>query len=348
MADLVARNRAFLTELFSGGSPGHALWVDPQPVEGSGLPGDVAHSDAPVSAWLDSELRRFEAACASLEALRDDSVPYGRITTGTHLFAAAFGCPVHDFEDSLPAALPLVSTAAEADRLEQPGVYAPPLDRVFEFGALLRERLGPDVPIGVPDIQSPFDIAALIWRKECLYTAIVDEPESVHRLVAKCHALLAEFLREFRREFGEVNYAHCPIAWAPAELGMWLSEDEAGCMSTPMFEEFCLPSLHALSRECGGIFVQCCADADHQHASFRKLEGFRGMNRVFTTGPESSIRDFSPEQVLMVAWADEAAFQRLLDLARPDTRYFFNVPAMATAEETRGLYERLRERCGRS
>lgn len=347
MTALAERNRRFLTELFAGGSPGHAIWIEPQPTAGTGLPGDVACSAAGVRVWVDAELRRYEAMCESLEALEDDSVPYARVPTGTHLFAAAFGCPVHDFEGSPSAAMPLVETAAEADRLEAPSFDAKPLDRVFEMALALRERLGPEVPIGVPDIQSPFDIAALIWRKEGLYTAIVDSPEAVHLLVAKCHALLEGFLREYRRAVGEVNYAHCPTAWAPPEQGVWLSEDEAGCMGTAMFEEFCLPSLVGLSREFGGIFLHCCADADHQHASFRKLPGFRAINRVFTTGPESSIRDFTPEQVLMVAWMDEATVGRLLDLAQPGTRYLLNIPAADGLDETKRRLERLRERCGR-
>ncbi len=341
------RNRAFLAQLFGGGSPGHAIWVDPPPVEGAGLPGDVACSNAPLTVWLDAELRRYEAMVESLEALDDDSVPYARVATGTHLFAAAFGCAVHVFEDSPAAAMPLVSSPAEADALETPAVDAAPLDRALELARLLRARLGPATPIGVPDIQSPFDIAALVWRKESLYTAMVDQPEAVHRLVGRCHDLLAGFLRRYRAEVGEVNYAHCPMAWAPPELGLWLSEDEAGCMGTDMFEEFCLPSLTRLSEEFGGIFLHCCADADHQHASFRKLPGFRAINRVFTTGPASSIRDFTPEQVLMVAWSDEAALDALLDQALPDTRFLLNVAARESRDETRRMHERLRARCGR-
>lgn len=342
----VGRNRLFLSRLFADWFPGHAIIMEPEPVA-SGLRGDLTCSAEPVTAWLDWGQRSYEAMLQSLETFDDDSVPHVRIATGTQLFAAAFGCKVHVYEDSPPCALPRVHTAAEADQLEPPAPDAGPLGRVLEFGRLMADRLGQDVPIRVPDIQSPFDIAALIWRKQDLYTAMHDAPDAVRRLVAKCETLLTGFLRLFRREFAECSFAHCPTAWAPPELGCWLSEDEAGSMSTAMFEEFCLPSLMSLSDAFGGLFVHCCADADHQYASFRKIPNLRGMNRVFqASGPRPAIEAFTPDTVLMVAWTDLAGCRELLDQALPGTRYLFNMP-WQPVDEARRTYEQMRDWCPR-
>ncbi|MCC6445271.1 MAG: hypothetical protein IT210_17650 [Armatimonadetes bacterium] len=264
-----AGNRHFLTDLFSGPFRGHAVIMTSEgatPIE----PDDFSVSKRPVRDWLPGVLQGYEAKVRWLEEIGDDSVPYATLGTGTGLFAAAFGCPVHIYPDSPACALPLVSTAEEADRLEVPGLDAPTLARVFELGRLVRERVGPETPISVPDIQSPFDIAALVWRKEDFYIAMVENPEAVKRLVGKCHALLKNFWHEFIREFPECNLCHCPIAWAPPRLGCWLSEDEAGCISTGMFEEFCLPWLADLSESFGGLFMHCCATADYQYENFKK------------------------------------------------------------------------------
>jgi hypothetical protein len=269
------------------------------------------------------------------------------LNTNTGLFAAAFGCPIHVYEgqQTNAAARPIVNSPEEADRLPQPTLDAPTLARVMELARLLRRELGPEAPIGVPDIQSPFDIAAIIWNKEDLFPSMIEAPEAVHRLVDKCHRLLTSFLKTFQREIGEVNFCHCPYAWAPPELGCWLSEDEAGSMNTAMFEAFCLPTLNALSDTFGGLFMHCCATADHQYEGFRKIRNLRGLNRVFQKpGPRPAIDTFSGHTVFMQAWMDETTMNAMLDMAHPDTRFLFNLPG-GKLEEAVPLLERMRTRC---
>jgi len=344
MASKIERNRKFLADLFAGPFRGHAVIMEHEPIP-SGMPADVASSHRPVADWLDFHLRNYEAQLRVLEAIDHDGVPYVKVHTGTQLFAEAFGCPVHVYKDGWLAARPLVETPAEADRLPQPTLRARPLQRVFELAAMIRERVGPSVPISVPDIQSPFDIAALVWRKEAMFMAMIDAPEAVKGLVAKCQALLEDFLRTFLREIGEVNLCHCPTAWAPPELGCWLSEDEAGSMSVAMFEEFCLPSLVQLSEVFGGMFIHCCAAADHQYANFLKIPNLRGLNRVFQApGPRPAIEAFAGRTVLIQAWTTEEQVYEMLDMALPESRFLFNMPALPL-DQAKAQYERLRERC---
>jgi hypothetical protein len=344
---LESRNRQFLRDLFSGPFRGHAIVMDPEPIEPQ-LPGDIICPERPLRDWVDYQLRMCEARTERMEALDDDAVPYVTTHTGTQIFAQAFGCEVHFPEGSMPHAVPLVTTAEEADRLPQPSVYAPPLDRIWEFGEMVHARVGDDVAIRVPDIQSPFDIAALIWRKGDLYVAVYDRRDAVKRLVEKCLRLLTEFLLEWKRRFPNCNLCHCPSVWAPPELGMWLSEDEAGAMSAPMFEEFCLPSLVALSETFGGLFMHCCATADHQYPSFRKIPNLRGLQRLFQQpGARPAIETFSGHTVLVIAGYAEEAVHEMLDMALPDTRFLLNMPPQPL-DDARRTYERLRERCPRS
>ncbi len=339
-----ARSRRYLADLFAGPFPGHAIIMDPEPVPNE--LGDLTAPGRPVRDWAPYVEQVYESRVRWAEALDDDSVPVAPLPTHTGLFAAAFGCPIHDFDGSNPAALSIVETAEEADALPQPSLDAPSLSRVLELGLLVRDRLGPHVPIGVPDIQSPFDIAGLVWRKEEMFVAMKRSPDAVQRLVAKCHTLLKGFLLEFVRLFPECSLVHCPYAWAPPSLGCSLSEDEAGALSAPMFDEFCLPSLVDLSEAFGGLFVHCCANADHQHAGLLQVPNLRAVNRVFTRGPLRSIADFSGRAALMVAWSDEATVTDLLDLSVADTRWLLNMPYQPL-DDARRTYERLRARCRR-
>jgi len=339
------RKRQFLTDLFAGPFRGHAIIMNAEPVKAPYI-GDYSIPGTPLLDWLPGVVQNYENAVRCSEALDDDNVPTLRLNTNTGIFASAFGCPLHVYEDSPAAARPVVHTAQEADHLPMPRLDTPLL-RFFEFAEMVRQRVGPEAPISVPDIQSAFDIAALVWHKEDLFAALYDAPEAVKGLADKCQTLLKMFWDEFARRFPERNLCHCPNAWAPPELGVWLSEDEAGSLSVPMFEEFCLPYLVELSRTYGGLFVHCCATADHQYGSFKKIPNLRGLNRVFQApGPRPAIEAFAGETVLMVAWTAEEEIYKLLEMALPNTRFLFDMGAKPL-EEARGLYERLRARCPR-
>ena len=63
-----------------------------------------------------------------------DWVLYAGLLTNTGIFAAAFGCELHRHEGSQASAIPLVTTAAEADRLTVPDIWkSPTLMRAFEL-----------------------------------------------------------------------------------------------------------------------------------------------------------------------------------------------------------------------
>lgn len=346
MPQRIDRNRLFLRDLFAGEFRGHALIMDAPPLEAPHA-GDLACSDAPLGDWVDWALRAYERSQDWSDRLADDHVPYVITRTGTEILAAAFGCNVHLYPSDPPSARPLVYTAAEADALRVPSLDVPILARVLEFARQVRRRVGADVPVSVPDIQSPFDVAALIWNKEDFFVALYEAPQAVHRLVDKCRLLLESILDELVRVSGPINFCHCPHAWAPPELGMWLSEDEVGSLSVAMFEEFSLPVLQQLSRKYGGMFIHCCATADHQYASLRKIPNLRGLNRVFQQpGPLPAFHAFDERTVFMVAWCDLTGVMRMLDSALPTTRFLFNLPWMAE-EDARRCLEALRRRCPR-
>jgi hypothetical protein len=347
------RNRKFLADLFAGPFRGHGIIMSPPPILISEV-GDFTISDRPMQEWVPWVVKGYEDQVAWLEALHDDSVPYVKLDTNSGIFAAAFGCRIHVYAgNENPAALPLITTAEEADHLPEPSLNAPTLARVFELARLVRREVGPGVPISVPDIQSPLDTAALIWRKQDLFVAMIENPAAVKRLVGKCLRLLKLFLTEFKREFPECNLCHCPIAWAPPELGCWLAEDEVGSISTRMFEEFSLPELVDLSETFGGLFIHCCANADHQYGGFKKIPNLRGLNRVFQApGPRPAIEAFSGQTVLTMAWIGEETVQAMLDMAQPNTRFLFNMSRASTSsteylslEKAKPPYERLRARC---
>ena len=291
--------------------------------------GDYTLSQRPIERWVPWVVDHYRKQVEWNERLGDDAVPFANLVTGTHIYAAAFGCPVHRFSDNNPCALPLVSSAAEADKIREPDLWnCPGIMRVFELARLVQRELGPEAFLGPCDMQSGFDNACLIWDKNDLYCAIADphEREAVMRLTSKCAGFLKKFLIELRKEFPTMSPCHCPHAWAPPEMGPWVSNDECGAVSTELFEEVILPELIDLSKTFGGLGMHCCAAAEHQFESFNKIPNLYAFNRCKAQKGLTPILDHlaGPDGPTHALFGNpDEEIRELLAKAPPGTRFLF-------------------------
>lgn len=225
-------------------------------------------------------LKNYALAQGRAEWMDDDEIPNLNLLSGTEIFAESFGCPVHRPEDNMPFALPAVRTAKEADALTVPSLWESPLRLQFEMADAMRKQEA-DALLRLPDLQSPLDIAALIWEKSDFYCALIDTPEAVHALCEKIYALLTAFLDAWFERYGCISIAHFPEY--PLFGGLSISEDEIGALSAELFDEFAAPYLNRLSARYGGIGIHCCANSRHQWEGFSAVNGLRLINLVQPT-----------------------------------------------------------------
>jgi hypothetical protein len=218
----------------------------------------------------------YQWGCRQAAWLADDTIPCLQVSTGTEIFAEAFGCPVHRPPDQMPFALPLIHSAAQVASLPVPEISTSSLAYLFDIADELRRRAGPDAIVRLVDIQTPMDIAALIWEKSDFLAAMITAPEAVRELALKVRALLTAFLDEWFARYGTRFVAHFPDYYM--EGGVTVSEDEVGEVSAAMFEEFFSDELAALSKRYGGIGIHCCAHARHQWANLARVPGLRLIN----------------------------------------------------------------------
>jgi hypothetical protein len=330
---------------------GVAFCAKPVPTRLYELPhGDFTLSDRPVDEWVDWVVGDYDRHAAMQAEAGDDSVPIAKLTTGTHIYAAAFGSPIETFEgqETNPCSLPFIKTAAEADKIKQPRVEdSPTLSRVIELGQKVRDRIGPNAYLGPSDMQTGFDTACLIWDKTELYCAMMDDEErhAVKRLADKCAGLFKAYLTILRHEFPRMSPLHCPGIWCPPELGPWMSNDECGAISTATFEEFLLPEMVDLAETFGGIGMHCCADAEHQFASFKKIPNFYGFNRVAAKLGYRPLLDTlagpgSPCHCL--TWIGDDETRYLIAHAPEGTRFIIQ-HFCETTEDAKEWYGRIRE-----
>ncbi len=221
---------------------------------------------------------KYQLQLERMKWLHDDALPYLDMTTGTEIFAEAFGCGVYRPDFDLPAAKPLIHSASQIAKLRVPNISSCSLTYLFDMADELQARAGGEALVRLVDIQSPMDIAALIWEKSSFYAALMETPEVVLELAAKVGEFLCAFLDEWFGRYGQAFIAHYPDYYMP--YGVTLSEDEIGSVNSETFETFFLPELAALSKRYGQIGIHCCAGARHQWESFRALPNLRVLNFV--------------------------------------------------------------------
>ena len=233
---------------------------------------------------IDYALTAYKLQMDALEYIDDDRVPFVSPYTGTEIFARAFGCKTHYPENDMPFALPLAHSPAEAAKIKYPDLKnSPPVAEIFEIADKLRES-APDALMQLPDIQSPFDVAALIWNKEDFFASMYEDPGAVKNLILTVEKFLIEFLDLWFARYGTEFIAHHPDYYMPC--GITYSEDEVGAFSADMFREFSLGSLNRLSARYGGMAgMHCCADSMHQWGAFKEIKDLKLINLNLTHTP---------------------------------------------------------------
>ncbi len=243
----------------------------------------------------------------------------------------------------MPFAKPLLTRADEVSRLRVPELSTTPLARLFEMADELRRRAGEEALMKLVDIQSPMDIAALIWDKNDFFVAMLEEPEAVKELAEKVSQLLIAFLDAWFARYGRDFIAHYPYYYMAD--GLTLSEDEVGIVNTDCFAEFFLPELTALSARYGGLGMHCCANSRHQWEQFLRIPGLRVLN--LCQPPEvvaAAYRFFALHVVQMHSgYGDGAPWQWPAQMP-PGARVIFELNA-ASRDDALTLAARMREAC---
>ncbi len=293
------------------------------------------------AARLEWAWKKYQLMCERSTWLDDDWLPYLDVYTGTEIFAAAFGCQVHYPDNDMPFALPLIHSASEVSGLRVPDLDCPATAPLLRTAGELLRRAGPGALLRMVDLQSPMDIAALIWEKTSFYPALIQAPEAVLELADKVQTFMARFLDEWFGRFGREYIAHYPDYYVPR--GITLSVDEVGAVSPGIFEQFFLPELVHLSERYGGIGIHCCANARHQWKGFARVPGLMLLNLVQPGGVMRKAVDFFGDRVAlwpMVQGEEAAWFRAPSDLPAP-ARGVWEFTA-STRDEALAIVERMR------
>jgi hypothetical protein len=176
---------------------------------------------------------------------------------------------------------PLVSSARDFLSLPRPdfardGWAAEVLAMIRTF----RQATGHRLPIQMPDMQGPLDLAANLLGTEHLIEEMVDHPQDVQAMLRQLANDFNTFMRlvEAAAE-GELVPIHChPMVWLPKERGMALSEDLLAVISPRLYRQFGVPHNEHIAAEFGGVILHSCGSIEHNLAELAQTQRLVGVN----------------------------------------------------------------------
>lgn len=215
------------------------------------------------------------------------------------MFPISLGCEKIKIGDDKEWIRPFISEPEQVDKLMVPDVYDGQTGVVLANLKKMTTEIPAEHQIRAPDIQSPLEVAKLIWD-ESFYFILLENPVVVHKLLKKITKYIIAFIKEIHRIAGaRLNGAGFPRIWANSE-GTMISDDTMSLISPKMHREFSIPYLNEISDQCGPIFYHSCTwrkpyfDNIHQ---IRNVKAYN-WNPGNSDDPAEIIREFSGPAVL--------------------------------------------------
>ncbi len=238
-----------------------------------------------VSAWGTSVVRR--------STIGDDLPVTIRANMGTVLVASCFGAAVEQPGDDPPWARPLASREEFVKAIGRSG--APDSDhvrRAEEFMGFYSERLAGYenlariVKITVPDLQGPFDNAAMLRGSDLLMDAALDPGLFAAALERMTQAQI-DLVHRFRPLTVNEPDGFAHQHGVPVRGNLLIRNDSAVMVSPHMYAEQIGPYDEHVMEAVGGGGLHSCGSIDHvfehylEHASVRSIDyGQSTMNDV--------------------------------------------------------------------
>jgi len=296
-------------------------------------------------------------ACACIredeQSGRDDILPCFWPDFGTISTAAIWGGTIIAAHGERRVHIePIVTEARDLDRLCPVPFEHTDFQRAWQLYQRVRETLGGEVFLRLPDFQGPMNTLSLMVPQTDLFFMLHDEPDRVGRALSHITDILIEYvdrlmtMADRERIVGTI----WPYVCLPGDIGVSLTQDYMPLLSPELYAEFEIPCLKRISDHFGGVFVHCCGQYAHHLENLRR-SGVRLLGLEFhhpATCFEDLFAVFGDEIVYVPFLAPQARNQypdmasyvpRLSAAASDQTRFWFASSAGEKDAEL-GLYAR--------
>lgn len=255
-----------------------------------------------------------------------------------------------------PAFAPKFSSIQEALAAPVRPVKDTPIGRrtLAMIDCFLEETRG-RLPLSLCDVQSPFNIAAMLVEMNAFFAGFYDCPDQVAEFLDRLVGLLADFTREQVRRIG-TSLVWPGHGFASSRLfqGLGMSEDYAVLVSAEQYRRFAEPSLVRAAAEFGGPVFHSCGNWSHLAPVVRQIPGLRMADGAFGSQTDPSpntpelFRDlFAHSGIVLnarIVGDSSVVLEQVRRLWTPGMKLIV-VTYCQTPEDQRRAYEQIHEFC---
>ena len=218
-------------------------------------------------------------------SIKDDRILSMRVDFGPATMTSAMGLD-YEKDDNTSWARALHSTEKVKEFIAKgvPDFSCGQYAKIEEFQGVYQKYLDAH---GLSDVlhifqasnQGPFDLAQMIWGEE-IYTAMYDEPETVHELTELCTLASIDFVKRQKRMLKETDKDYFYHWQYKVKGGGRVINDLQNNISPQMYKEFVAPYVERFFAELGGGYEHYCGFY-HQNLEVRMaVSGVNGSELV--------------------------------------------------------------------
>lgn len=167
----------------------------------------------------------------------------------------AFGGKTEWFNDRPPYQHPIITEVRQIDNLRLDFGKSDLYNNIFRQMRFFRKIVGDKIPIGAPDVQSPVDVASMIFDYTGLVYAMIDEPQRVHALMRMVTDAIIQACHAFKKEM-TYSLSAAFNWWLPR--GIFLADDLQAVLNADLYREFAVPYNEIMAAEFGGLGLHSC------------------------------------------------------------------------------------------
>ena len=148
------------------------------------------------------------------------------------------------------------------------------------------------IAISLCDVQSPFNIAAMLVDMNALFVGFYDCPDLVIELLNRIIRLLTDFTHEQVARIGEaLVWPGHGFASSRVFEGLGMSDDYSILLSADQYRQFAESSLVRAAADFNGPVFHSCGNWSHLAPVIKQIPGLRMVDGAFSSQTDPSPND---------------------------------------------------------
>ena len=154
------------------------------------------------------------------------------------------------------------------------------------------EKTNGRIPFSLCDVQSPFNVAALIVDMSALFMGLYDCPDLVVELLERITERMTEFAHEQVKRIGEaLVWPGHGFASSREFDGLGMSDDNSMMLSADQYQQFAVPAMVKAAADFAGPVFHSCGNWSHLAPIVRQIPGLRMVDGAFGAQTDPSPND---------------------------------------------------------